>query len=167
MLLISACLNCGLFAISALAQGTVFTYQGRLDEAGYPVTGIYDFRFRLASDPLGTNYLGGASVATNVPVANGLFTVALDFGGGIFNGNSYWLGVEVRTGIHATNLSDQGLQVGNEFIPCRVKIWAAGNTASFVGKSLGVTQHRPTVPMIVMRTSPGNTSKRRNLWNFS
>src|SRR6202045_4813158 len=48
------------------------------------------------------------------------------------------LGVEVRTGIHATNLSDQGLQVGDEFIPCRVKIWAAGNTASFVGKTLGV-----------------------------
>lgn len=48
------------------------------------------------------------------------------------------LGVELRTGVHATNLSDTGLQVGNEFIPCRVKIWAAGNTASFVGKSLGV-----------------------------
>ncbi len=52
------------------------------------------------------------------------------------------LGVEVRTGIHATNLSNQGLQVGNEFIPCRVKIWAAGNTASFVGKSLGVPVDR-------------------------
>ena len=48
------------------------------------------------------------------------------------------LGVEVRSGIHATNLSEQGLQVGDEFIPCRVKIWAAGNNASFVGKSLGV-----------------------------
>src|SRR5438874_3423780 len=48
------------------------------------------------------------------------------------------LGVEVRTGIHATNLSGQGLQVGEEFIPCRVKIWAAGNNASFVGHSLGV-----------------------------
>src|SRR5947207_885902 len=47
------------------------------------------------------------------------------------------LGVEVRTGIHATNLTDNGLQVGEEFIPCRVKIWAAGNTASFVGKTLG------------------------------
>ena len=47
------------------------------------------------------------------------------------------LGVEVRTGIHATNLSEQGLQVGNQFIPCRVKIWAAGNNASFVGHSLG------------------------------
>jgi NADH:ubiquinone reductase (H+-translocating) len=52
------------------------------------------------------------------------------------------LGVEVRTGIHATNLSEQGLQAGDEFIPCRVKIWAAGNTASFVGKSLGVPVDR-------------------------
>ena len=52
------------------------------------------------------------------------------------------LGVEVRTGVHATNLSEQGLQVGDEFIPCRVKIWAAGNTASFVGKTLGVPLDR-------------------------
>jgi NADH dehydrogenase len=48
------------------------------------------------------------------------------------------LGVEVRTGARATNLTDAGLQVGDEFIPCRVKIWAAGNNASFVGKTLGV-----------------------------
>lgn len=48
------------------------------------------------------------------------------------------LGVEIRTGVHATDLTDEGLKVGDEFIPCRVKIWAAGNTASFVGKSLGV-----------------------------
>jgi len=48
------------------------------------------------------------------------------------------LKVELRTGIHATNLTEQGLQVGDEFIPCRVKIWAAGNEASYVGKSLGV-----------------------------
>ena len=47
------------------------------------------------------------------------------------------LGVEVRAGSHATNLSEEGLQVGEEFIPCHVKIWAAGNNASFVGRSLG------------------------------
>ena len=52
------------------------------------------------------------------------------------------LGVEVRTGIHATNLSDLGLQIGEEFIPSRVKIWAAGNNASFVGRSLGVPVDR-------------------------
>src|SRR5881397_1367189 len=52
------------------------------------------------------------------------------------------LGVEVRTGTRATNLTETGLQVGDEFIPCRVKIWAAGNNASFVGKTLGVPVDR-------------------------
>ncbi|HSV63786.1 MAG TPA: NAD(P)/FAD-dependent oxidoreductase [Chthoniobacterales bacterium] len=52
------------------------------------------------------------------------------------------LGVEVHTGIHATNLSDAGLQVGDEFIPCRVKVWAAGNIASFVGKTTGAPVDR-------------------------
>src|SRR2546426_5852273 len=52
------------------------------------------------------------------------------------------LGVEVRTGIHATNLTESGLQVGDEFIACRVKVWAAGNNASFVGKALGVSIDR-------------------------
>src|ERR1700682_6488094 len=37
------------------------------------------------------------------------------------------LGVEVRTGTHAGSLTEEGLRVGDEFIPCRVKIWAAGN----------------------------------------
>ena len=52
------------------------------------------------------------------------------------------LGVEVRTGVRARNLTETGLQVGDEFIPCRVKIWAAGNNASFVGKTLGVAVDR-------------------------
>jgi NADH:ubiquinone reductase (H+-translocating) len=52
------------------------------------------------------------------------------------------LGVEVRTGVHATNLTDAGVEVGGEFIPCRVKIWAAGNNASFVGRTLGVPVDR-------------------------
>jgi NADH dehydrogenase len=52
------------------------------------------------------------------------------------------LGVEVRTGVHATNLTDAGVEVGGEFIPSRVKIWAAGNNASFVGRTLGVPVDR-------------------------
>ncbi|MCA1657797.1 MAG: NAD(P)/FAD-dependent oxidoreductase [Verrucomicrobiaceae bacterium] len=52
------------------------------------------------------------------------------------------LGVEVHTGVHATDLTEEGLKIGDQFIPCRVKIWAAGNTASFVGKSLGVPLDR-------------------------
>jgi NADH dehydrogenase len=65
------------------------------------------------------------------------------------------LGVEIRAGVHATDLTENGLKIGDEFIPCRVKIWAAGNTASYIGKSLGVpidrvgrviVQHDLTIP---------------------
>jgi len=52
------------------------------------------------------------------------------------------LGVEVRTGTRATNLTEAGVQISDEFIPCRVKIWAAGNNASFVGKTLGAPVDR-------------------------
>src|SRR5437588_1972496 len=52
------------------------------------------------------------------------------------------LGVEVRTSTRATNLTDAGVHIGDEFIPCRVKLWAAGNNASFVGKTLGVPSDR-------------------------
>jgi NADH dehydrogenase len=52
------------------------------------------------------------------------------------------LGVEVRTGARATKLTEAGVEVNGEFIPCRVKIWAAGNNASFVGKTLGAPVDR-------------------------
>nr|MBA2743798.1 FAD-dependent oxidoreductase [Chthoniobacterales bacterium] len=46
------------------------------------------------------------------------------------------------TGVHASNLTEEGLEVKGEFIPCRVKIWAAGNAASAVGRTLGVPVDR-------------------------
>ena len=52
------------------------------------------------------------------------------------------LGVEIITGVHASNLTEEGLEVKGEFIPCRVKIWAAGNAASALGKTLGVPTDR-------------------------
>src|ERR1051325_4856455 len=79
------------------AQGTAFTYQGRLNDGANPANGVYDFRFRLASDPLANNYVGGSFLTNAVPASNGLFTATLDFGGGIFNGSNYWLEIDVRT----------------------------------------------------------------------
>jgi NADH dehydrogenase len=52
------------------------------------------------------------------------------------------LRVEVRLRVHADNVTEEGVQVDGNFIPCRVKIWAAGNTSSFVGKTLGVPVDR-------------------------
>ncbi len=52
------------------------------------------------------------------------------------------LGVEVRTNSRATNLTEAGVELDGKFIPCRVKIWAAGNNASFVGNTLGASVDR-------------------------
>jgi NADH:ubiquinone reductase (H+-translocating) len=46
------------------------------------------------------------------------------------------LGVDVRTGARVTDITESGVKLDREFIPCRVKIWAAGNNASFFGKTL-------------------------------
>src|SRR4051812_44740156 len=79
------------------AQGTAFTYQGRLNDGGNPAHGTYDFRFRLASEPLGPTYIGNPYLSNSVFVTNGLFAAVPDFGPGILTGSNYWLEVDVRT----------------------------------------------------------------------
>jgi N-acetylneuraminic acid mutarotase len=81
---------------TSLAQSSVFTYQGRLADNGLPANGTYDFQFGIYSAAeLGTS-LG---LLTNRPteVSNGLFTVILDFGSGVFDGSARWLELGVRT----------------------------------------------------------------------
>src|ERR1044071_295525 len=86
----------GLQTSTTLAQGTAFTYQGRLRDAANPANGSYDFRFRLAADVLANNYVGGNIFSNAVPISNGLFALTLDFGG-VFSGSNYWLEIAVRT----------------------------------------------------------------------
>lgn len=85
------------FTAESHAQTSAFTYQGQLIESGVSVTGLYDFRFRLASDPLGNNYFGGPFLTNALPVTGGLFQVAVDFGAGVFTGSNCWLQVDVKT----------------------------------------------------------------------
>ena len=86
-----------LFAVRAtLGQGTAFTYQGRLNDGGNPAHGTYDFRFKLFVDPDGNTQAGSTILTNGLPLTDGLFTVALDFGD-VFNGSNYWLEVDVRT----------------------------------------------------------------------
>ncbi|HAO80425.1 MAG TPA: hypothetical protein DCQ92_15945, partial [Verrucomicrobia subdivision 3 bacterium] len=82
---------------SATAQGTAFTYQGRLNDGGSPAHGAYDFRFKLYADPSGTTQIGASFLTNAIPATNGLFVTPIDFGGGIFNGSNYWLEVDVKT----------------------------------------------------------------------
>lgn len=82
---------------TALAQGTAFTYQGRLNSGANPAAGHYDLTFSLYNASVGGRVLAGPVTNTAVPVTDGLFTVAVDFGAGIFTGSSNWLSLAVRT----------------------------------------------------------------------
>src|SRR5665213_2061773 len=84
---------------SARAQGTAFTYQGRLNSGGSPASGNYDLRFTLydSTNSPGTIIAGPLTNAATA-VSNGLFTVTLDFGAGVFAGAGRWLEIGVRSG---------------------------------------------------------------------
>ncbi len=82
---------------TARAQGTAFTYQGRLQNNGAPATGIYDLRFTIYdSTNVPGNLIAGPVTNSAVSVTNGLFTTAVDFGN-VFNGASNWLQIAVST----------------------------------------------------------------------
>lgn len=79
------------------AQGTAFTYQGRLDTTNGPANGIYDLRFTIYDAASGGAVVAGPVTNSPMTISNGLFTVSLDFGAGVFDGSSRWLEVAVRT----------------------------------------------------------------------
>jgi len=76
--------------------GTGFTYQGRLESGGEPISGTCEMAFRLfdAEAPGGTQV--GDPVSQSVGISDGTFTQLLDFGGEAFDGSGRWLGIKVR-----------------------------------------------------------------------
>lgn len=90
-------LFCAIIA-GAEPVGTEFTYQGRLIDANSLADGEYDFIFRIY-DAESTGTQAGQDVnIPDVDVIDGYFTVELDFGTDVFNGNSVWLEIGVRPG---------------------------------------------------------------------
>jgi hypothetical protein len=91
-----AVVMCLLTSLFCRAQGTAFTYQGRLNSSGVPANGVFDLVFTIYDLPTG---MGSFANQTNAatPVSNGLFTVTLNFGVGIFTGPERWLEIAART----------------------------------------------------------------------
>lgn len=91
-----------LAARPAAAVGTSFTYQGQLSVNGAPADGVCNLQFGLFA---AAN--GGAALATVGPlavrIAEGLFSVALDFGGN-FSGADRWLEISAACLGHATEV---------------------------------------------------------------
>lgn len=119
------------------AQGTAFTYQGRLTDNVAPYTGSAEFQATLWD---AAN--GGTALATNSPASvvvgatNGLFALPLDFGDN-FPGVDRWLQLEVRTTI-------------GPFIPLsprqKIKATPYAITASHLTGSLAAAQLSGAIP---------------------
>src|SRR5436309_365001 len=85
----------------ASAQGTAFTYQGRLNDGGNTANGSYDLTFSLWTNSSGSAQAGGTLTNTATGITNGIFTVTLDFGAN-FPGADRWLEIAVRTNGNGT-----------------------------------------------------------------
>ena len=85
------------FFHTALAPAQDITYQGELLKSGQLIDDTADLVFRLYDAPA-----GGTQIGVSVPVMghmliDGRFTVQLDFGAGVFDGNPRWLEIDVRS----------------------------------------------------------------------
>lgn len=79
-------------------MGTAFTYQGHLYDANHAADGEYDFEFTLYDANEGGSQLAGPIEVNDYDVIDGYFTVELDFGCEVFDGNAVWLETTVAHG---------------------------------------------------------------------
>jgi hypothetical protein len=80
--------------VLAAPVGTSFTYQGELSQAGSPFTGNVTVAFRLFDGAAGGAQIGSTLTVPGLAVADGRFTVDLDFGVA-FDGQARWLEIVV------------------------------------------------------------------------
>lgn len=85
------------FSALVAAQTTTFTYQGRLTEASLPAAGTYQMQFSLW-DAFTSGTQQGTTITNNsVTVANGVFTVQLNFTAAPFAaGANRWIEIAVK-----------------------------------------------------------------------
>ena len=72
-------------------------YQGQLQNNGSPASGTYNLTFTLFNTNTSGVPVAGPVTNNAVVVTNGLFTVLIDFGPGVFTGETNWLEIGVET----------------------------------------------------------------------
>lgn len=83
------------FGSPVFAIGSIFSYQGQLQDAGVAANGSYDLEFRLQTQA--GVAIGSPVLKDNVTVAQGVFSVELDFGP-VISSADYQLQIGVRAG---------------------------------------------------------------------
>jgi hypothetical protein len=118
--------------LPAAPLGTAFNYNGRLIDGSGPANGRYDLRFVLYDASVGGSQAGSIVTNTSVVVSNGLFSTAVDFGGGIWEGTPYWIELGVRTNSNPDDFTT--LSPRQRVAPTPYAIFAseAGEAASLI-----------------------------------
>ncbi len=112
----------------AFGQGTAFTYQGRIYDGTNAANGNYDMRFYIYDAPIAGSLVAGPITNAPIFVTNGLFTVQLDFGPGVFTGPASWLHIGVRTNGSAGGYT--ALSPRQQLTPTPYAIFAEGANAA-------------------------------------
>jgi hypothetical protein len=127
---------------TVFAQGTAFTYQGRLNDGGAPANGNYDLRFAIYNAVTNGNTISISLTNSAVAVSNGLFVTTLDFGSAVFTGQACWLDMGVRT--NGSTNAFTVLVPRQQLTPTPYAIFA--NSASNLVGSLSAAQLAGTLP---------------------
>ena len=167
------------------AQGTAFTYQGRLSNGTTGVTGLFDFRFAACDAASGGSQVGSTVNATAVGVTNGLFTVTLDFGVNVFTGAPRFLDLAAKANGSAATFVSMTPRQPLTPAPYATYAQTAGSVAGSFSGDLTGTQGATVVQSVAgysgsylvsgaaaanaagSQNYPGTIVKRDGLGNFS
>ena len=151
---------CSLLALLSLAvathlaaQGTAFTYQGRLADGGSKANGNYDLTFTLFDASTDGDVIAGPLTNTAVAVSNGLFITTIDFGAGVFTGQPYWLEISV-----ATNASGnfETLDPRQQVTPVPYSIYSSDSAhAALADVASGISSGVVSAPQLNTVGTPG------------
>ena len=133
----------------ARAQGTAFTYQGRLNDGASPANGSYDLVFTLFATDIKGLVIAGPVTNAATAVVNGFFTTTIDFGTGVFNGSNYWLEIGVCTnggGAFTTLARRQGLTAAPYAITAQNASQLGGQSPSAFAPASGSPEAELIVP---------------------
>jgi hypothetical protein len=139
---------------SVLAQGTAFTYQGELQNKGNLASGTYNLQFSLYTSGSGGVAVAGPVTTNGVVISNGLFTVTIDFGPSVWNGETNWLqiGVETNGGGTFTTLTPR-----QQLTPAPYAIYAEGASAVGLSGTVPPADLGGTYGNVIDFSNPGNT----------
>ena len=82
-------------AHSQAQTDTTFSYQGELKDGGVLANGSYDLDFTLWNAAAADSPIGSTVSLIGVGVADGRFTVQLDFGANTFDNSDHWLAIKI------------------------------------------------------------------------